>query len=107
MNELRHYLTTTGQDPYQLWLDGLRDRMAKARITMRVNRLAAGAFGDCKPVGEGVWELRMHYGPGYRVYYAMEGKKIVLLLAGGDKSTQSADIEKAIGYWNDFKRRSI
>lgn len=107
MNELLHYLTTTGQDPYQLWLDGLRDRMAKARITMRVNRLAAGAFGDCKPVGEGVWELRMHYGPGYRVYYAMEGKKIVLLLAGGDKSTQSADIEKAIGYWNDFKRRSI
>lgn len=103
--EIFHYLTGSGRDPYQEWLDRLKDRAAKARLTMRVNRLAAGAFGDCKPVGSGVWELRVDVGPGYRVYYALAGKQVVLLLLGGDKGTQHADIEKAVGYWHDYQRR--
>ncbi len=105
MNEIIHYLTADGRDLYQDWLNNLSDRMAKARITTRVNRVAAGAFGDCKPVGEGVWELRIVHGPGYRVYYAMADKQLVLLLLGGDKRKQQADIDKAKKCWADFKRR--
>ena len=66
-------------------------------------RLENGNFGDCKPVGEGVWELRMDFGPGYRVYYAIENKKLVLLCYGGDKNTQSPDIKKAIERWNEWQ----
>lgn len=105
MNEILHYLTHEGKDLYQEWLDGLKDRIAKARITTRVNRVAAGAFGDCKPVGDGVWELRIDQGPGYRVYYSQAGKTIVLLLLGGDKRKQQSDINKAINCWQDYQRR--
>ena len=105
MNEIEHYLTQGGQDLYQLWLESLNDRMARARITARINRLAAGAFGDCKPVGSGVWELRVSHGPGYRVYYAQAGKNLILLLLGGDKRQQAADIKKAIQCWEDYQRR--
>ncbi len=80
MNEIVHYLTPEGKDLYQEWLDSLRDRIAKARITTRVNRVSAGAFGDCKPVGDGVRELRIDQGPGYRVYYAQADQQVVLLL---------------------------
>ena len=93
MIEIRHYVSDTGNDQYQQWLDHLKDRTAKARITVRVNRLSAGAFGDCKPLCQGVWELRIDHGPGYRLYYAQDGKKLVLLLLGGDKRQQQADIE--------------
>ena len=102
---IQHYLTTNGQDLYQNWLDSLRDRSAQARITMRVNRVAAGAFGDCRHVGDGVWELKINHGPGYRVYYAQAGKSLVLLLLGGDKRTQQADIDKAIDCWQDYQER--
>jgi len=105
MNDIIHYLTPEGKDLYQNWLNGLNDRIAKARITARVNRVAAGAFGDCKPVDGGVWEFRIDQGAGYRVYYALTGKKVVLLLLGGDKRTQQADINKAIECWKDFQRR--
>jgi putative addiction module killer protein len=105
MNEIAHYLSETGRDLYQEWLDRLKDRTAKARITMRINRMAAGAFGDCKPVGDGVWELRIDQGPGYRVYYAQAGNQLVLLLLGGDKRQQQADIEKAVECWSDYQRR--
>ncbi len=81
---------------YALWLDGLRDLNARARIQVRVERLAAGNSGDVKPVGEGVSELRIDYGPGYRVYFTMRGCELVVLLAGGDKRTQSADIKTAL-----------
>lgn len=103
--DIQHYLNRQGQDLYQDWLDNLRDRMAQARITMRINRIAAGAFGDCRPVGDGVWELKIDYGPGYRVYYAQAGRSLVLLLLGGDKKTQQADINKAIEYWHDYQER--
>ena len=81
---------------YARWLDGLRDVRARARVLVRVERLAAGNPGDMRPVGEGVSELRIDYGPGYRVYYKKQGRRIVVLLAGGDKRTQSADVKTAL-----------
>ena len=81
---------------YARWLDGLRDTRARARVLVRVERLAAGNPGDVRAVGEGVSELRIDYGPGYRVYYKRQGRAIVVLLAGGDKRTQSQDIETAL-----------
>lgn len=81
---------------FQTWLDSLRDLRGRARIFDRLLRVADGNFGDAKAVGEGVEELRMHFGPGYRVYFKREGEAIVLLLAGGDKSGQRRDIAKAI-----------
>ena len=81
---------------YAQWLDGLRDILARARIQVRVERLATGNPGDVKPVGEGVSELRIDYGPGYRVYFKKRGKELMILLAGGDKSTQPKDIRKAL-----------
>jgi putative addiction module killer protein len=84
-------------DVYARWLDNLRDIRARARVLARVERLAAGNPGDVKSVGEGVSEMRIDYGPGYRVYFTRRGNEIVILLAGGDKSTQDADIKTAQG----------
>ncbi len=78
------------------WLDGLRDIHARARVQVRIERLAAGNAGDAKPIGEGVSELRIDYGPGYRVYFKQHGRELVILLAGGDKSTQASDIKAAL-----------
>lgn len=106
MYELRHYCNPEGQDLFRRWLDGLHDRQAQARVAARLTRLNNGNFGDCKPVGEGVWEMRIDWGPGYRVYYAVEGKRVILLCEGGDKRTQKADIERAIYRWREWKSRS-
>ena len=83
-------------DVFQKWFTALRDRQAIARINTRLRNVSLGNFGDVKPVGEGVSELRIDYGPGYRVYFAQHGRKLVILLAGGDKRSQQRDIEKAI-----------
>jgi len=83
-------------DTYAQWLDGLRDIHARARALARVERLAAGNPRDVKPVGEGVSELRIAYGPGYRVYFTMRGRKLIILLAGGDMRTQTTDIKTAL-----------
>ena len=83
-------------ETFAQWLDGLRDVRARARVQVRVERLAAGNPGDVEPVGEGVSELRIDYGPGYRVYFKKHGREVVILLAGGDKRTQSADIKTAL-----------
>ncbi len=83
-------------DVYAKWLDGLRDIRARACVLARVERLAAGNAGDVEPVGEGVSELRINYGPGYRVYYKQQGRELVILLAGGDKGRQSKDIKTAL-----------
>ncbi len=81
---------------YAAWFDRLRDAMAKTRILLRIRRLSIGNFGDVRPVGEGVSELRVDHGPGYRVYFVQRGQTVVVLLAGGDKKTQPHDIAKAI-----------
>jgi putative addiction module killer protein len=81
---------------YARWFDALRDRQARARIDIRIRRLSMGNFGDVKPVGEGVSELRIDYGPGYRVYFAQRDRELVVLLAGGDKRTQASDIKTAM-----------
>ena len=88
--------TVRKTEAYAKWLDGLRDVRARARVLVRVERLAAGNPGDVRPVGEGVSELRIDYGPGYRVYFKKQDRTIVVLLAGGDKRTQSRDIETAL-----------
>ena len=80
---------------FSKWLRGLKDRKARVRIQARIDRLKVGNFGDATPVGEGVSELRIHYGPGYRVYFVQQGSAVVILLLGGDKGAQSADIKKA------------
>jgi putative addiction module killer protein len=82
-------------DEYSEWFDALRDRQARARINARIRRLSLGNFGDVKPVGQGVSELRIDYGPGYRVYFMQRGPEVVILLAGGDKRTQDRDIQNA------------
>lgn len=81
-------------------------RRARAKVAARALQIAAGNFGDCKSLREGVWELRIDWGPGYRVYFAKAGRSIVLLLCGGDKRKQSADIERAIDYWKDYKAKT-
>ena len=88
--------TIQKSDEFDAWLHGLRDSIGKAQVALRLDRAARGNFGDCEPVGEGVSEMRIHYGPGYRVYFTRRGKVIYLLLLGGDKSTQQRDIKRAI-----------
>jgi putative addiction module killer protein len=83
-------------ETYAQWIDNLRDLQARARVQVRIERLAAGNPGDVRAVGEGVSELRIDYGPGYRVYFTKRGREVVILLAGGDKTTQSADIKVAL-----------
>ena len=89
-------LTLRKTDTFAKWIDGLKDVRARAKIQVRIQRLADGNPGDVKPVGEGVSELRIDYGPGYRVYYKQLGSEVVFLLAGGDKKSQTADIKRAI-----------
>lgn len=89
-----HTIQTT--DIFDGWFSGLRDRRAKARIQARIDRAEDGNFGDCKPVGAGVSEMRIHHGAGYRVYFRQIGLELVILLAGGDKATQQADIKTAL-----------
>jgi len=83
-------------DAFAEWLDRLRDIQARARVQARIERLAAGNPGDVEPIGEGVSELRINYGPGYRVYFKQRGRQIIILLAGGDKNTQAKDIKAAL-----------
>jgi putative addiction module killer protein len=104
--EIRHYVTGSGKDVFDDWLSSLADPRAQAKIAVRTNRLAAGNFGDSKSLRQGLCELRIDWGPGYRVYYAMIGPVCVLLLCGGDKRKQSSDIERALGYLSDYKERT-
>jgi putative addiction module killer protein len=105
MNEIRHYLTSDGKDVFLDWLRRVRDPIAKVQIVRRINRVEQGSFGDHRFCRDGVWELRIDTGAGYRIYYAQAGSRIVLLLAGGDKRTQNADIDRAVERWHDWQRR--
>jgi putative addiction module killer protein len=106
MFEIQTYQWPDGSEPYAVWLAGLADKQARARVLVRVLRMGAGNFGDCKPLAGGVWELRIDWGPGYRVYYAQAGQRLVLLLVGGDKRRQQADITTAMKYWKDWQERN-
>ena len=97
------HCVVAGKDLYGMWLDNLPDIEGQIAIVARVDRLAAGNFGDHRSVGQGVWELRIHFGPGYRVYYGEDGPVIVLLLCGGDKRSQRKDIGKARRLWAAYR----
>ena len=105
MVEVFRYQTESGNEPVTDWLLSLRDKQAQAKIRVRIKRLEAGNFGDCHPVGAGVNELREHLGVGYRVYFGRHGQTVVILLCGGSKKSQAADIKAAKAYWEDWKRR--
>lgn len=104
--ELRRYLTASGKDIFGAWLASLKDARTKSKILAKIDRLSLGNFGDCKSLGDGLFELRIHWGSGYRVYFAMVGRNCVLLLSGGDKGRQSADIRRAAEYLNDYRERT-
>ena len=103
--EIRNYLKADGTDPFEDWYNSLRDTTGKNKIRLRLKRVMIGNLGDCKSVGEGVFELRINYGPGYRVYFGQVGLTVVVILVAGDKSTQEQDIRQAIAYWKDYERR--
>ena len=105
-NELYYYQTASGKRPFVDWLAGLSDRQARARVEARLARVASGNLGDVEPVGEGVVELRIDWGPGYRVYCSRLGRTVVLLLCGGDKRTQQKDIDRAKEYLKDYRART-
>jgi putative addiction module killer protein len=103
--QIRHYVAPTGKDVFDDWFARLKDPVAQARIAVRLDRLAARNFGDCKPLRGGVWELRIDWGPGYRIYYAIPESSVLLILSGGDKRTQTRDIQRAQEYWGNYKER--
>ena len=99
MKALRLYRTREGNEPFKKWLEAVKDSTAMAHINNRIRRLTLGQRGDYKRIGKGVFELRIHFGAGYRVYFAEQGKVIVILLLGGNKGSQKRDIKQAIAYW--------
>ena len=98
------HLIINGKDVFGEWLDALRDVPGRAAILKRIDRIEDGNFGDHHSVGDGVLEIRIHYGPGYRIYFGEDGLRIVLLLCGGDKRTQKKDIRKALNLWAEYRR---
>jgi len=105
MFEIRRYRTAAGDEPFTHWLADLSDRQARARVLARLERLAIGNFGDCKFLRDGVSELRIDWGPGYRVYFGRDGRSVIVLLCGGDKRKQDPDIERAIELWQEYESR--
>ena len=100
--EIVHY-RENGRDIFGEWLNGLRDKRAQSAIYRHLDRVEEGNFGEHRPCRSGVWELVINYGAGYRIYYSMIGKTVVLLLCAGDKSTQQRDINKAVEYLKKYK----
>jgi putative addiction module killer protein len=99
------YTTINAKEPFTDWLNDLRDVMGRKRILARVSRMQQGNYGDCEPVGEGISELRMFFGPGYRAYFGENGNDIVVLLCGGDKDSQEKDVQQAKAYWQEYLSR--
>jgi putative addiction module killer protein len=106
MYEIRHYLTSDDKDIFISWFKKIKDIKAQVAISRRINRLELGNFGDNQYCRNSIWELRIDVGAGYRVYYVMNDKKIILLLCGGNKKTQDKDIELACKYWEDWQNRT-
>lgn len=105
MFEIVRYQRDDESEPFTEWYRKLRNGIAKAAIALRLDRLKAGNFGDCKSIGAGVQELRIHTGPGYRVYFGIDRSTLIILLIGGDKSTQTSDISRAKALWAEWQRR--
>jgi putative addiction module killer protein len=105
MLDIVHYQDEAGRLPFQKWMERLRDKLAKARIVARIDQLRKGNLGDARSVGEGVLELRVDVGAGYRAYCGRYGQHWIVLLCGGDKSSQAEDIARAKTYWTEWKRR--
>jgi putative addiction module killer protein len=105
INTINEYVDTSGKSLYAHWLESIKDPRTKARIIMQVDKMELGLFGDSKPIGSGLSEMRIHHGPGYRVYFCKEKANRYLLLCGGNKSTQSRDIKRAKEYWKEYERR--
>lgn len=103
--EIDYYKAIDGNNPFKSWLDGLRDINGRAKIRVRLDRARLGNLGDHKHLESGVWEMRIDYGPGYRVYFGKDGGQLILLLIGGDKDTQRKDITTAIHYLKDYLAR--
>lgn len=103
---LRNYTTSSGEVPFLMWLNDINDPVTRLRIRRRLDRVEQGNFGDCESIGGGVSELRLFFGSGYRIYFAEWDDVIVILLCGGDKSSQKKDIKLAKAYWQDLKERS-
>ena len=103
---LRNYMTFNGKVPFIEWLNSLKDPVARSRIRRRLDRLEMGNFGDREPVGEGVSELKLAFGPGYRIYFAEQDDAIIILLCAGDKGSQKKDIKTAKMYWQELQERS-
>ena len=104
--KLENYIARNGKKPFREWLDRLHENV-QVQIRKRLVRLGMGDFGDSKHIESGMYELRIHFGPGYRVYVGSDGDLIVILLLGGDKSTQETDIKKALKHWYEYKERKI
>jgi putative addiction module killer protein len=104
--EVIFYADENGNEPFQLWLEDLRDAKNRRRILSRLVRAQQGNYGDVEPIGEGLSELRFFFGAGYRVYFGEDAGNIVVILCGGDKSSQSQDIENAKAYWQDYKNNA-
>jgi len=100
--EIRTFETKDGKVPFDVWFMGIRDNQTKARIETRIDRLALGNFGNCSSAREGVCELKIDFGPGYRVYFGRDGDTLVILLGGGTKNTQDADMKLARQYWREY-----
>jgi putative addiction module killer protein len=102
--QIRHFVNASGKDVFQHWMDSLKDMRARVAILRRMDRLADGNLGDCKFCRDGVWELKIDVGAGYRVYFGQANATLVLLLCGGDKRSQSQDIKRAVQYWQDWQK---
>jgi len=105
--DIEIYETASGKRPFEVWITGLKEIHTRAKILTRLDRLKLGNFGDCKTLQEGICELRIHYGPGIRIYYGKIRNKVILLLCGGDKGSQNRDIEKAKEYLKDYRSREL
>ena len=100
---IEYYKTPTGKEPAKEWLSSVKDMLTQAILYKRIRQAGLGQLGKTRNVGDGVWELKIYYGPGYRVYYGIHGDELILILMAGSKRTQTADIKKARAYWTEWK----
>jgi len=104
--QIHYYVKQNGRSPYHEWFDALGDSRIQEIINVRLGRIRLGNFGHCAPVGLGIFEMKIYWGQGYRIYFARTGRKVILLLCGGNKSTQQKDIQNAHRYWRNYKERT-